>query len=425
MRNIQKLIVSTLLTIIFSCSNDDVLKDINSIENEKTSAQQMSKTTNNNGLKYSQSKLIIQYQPGTSQAVKGNLRDFYNVVSFEICKHCPDEMIEMWDFGEPIDIEPKKEVIEDNPTNEGGFMNTAGIYAIRDVDYEFKIPATNNFTNTPIISDLATDYVSFIKGSNTGINIAVIDTGIDTSLTEFGSPFLYNASGTDLEAEGVLSGWNFVDNTNDTYDDNSGKHGTVISKIIEQELTNLGIDFQIMPIKAFDANGEGSYFDVLCATNLALNYTNVVNMSFGWYDDNFGDFANTIFSNLLTTHSNVSVITSAGNISNNNDINKHYPSGYPQDNLFSIAATKPDHSYIADYSNYGAVSVDYFASGHFSLSGHDYYGTSFAAPKATSLISSFGTESYYIDIISSINSISPNTNFGLQYPVKYNRVIIQ
>lgn len=423
MRNIQKLIVFTLLTIIFSCSNDDTLKDVNSVEKEKKSTQQTSKIANNS-LQYSQSKLIIQYQPNTPQSVKGRLRDFYNVVSFEICKHCPDEMIEMWDFGEPIDIEPKKEVIEDNPTNEGGFMNPAGIYAIRNVDYEFKFSGTNDFNNSHIISGLTIDYVSFIKGSNNGINIAVIDTGIDISLPVFSSPFLYNASGTALEAEGVLSGWNFVDNTNNIYDDNSGKHGTVVAKIIEEQLTNSGIDFQIMPIKAFNDHGEGSYFDVLCATNLALNYTDVVNMSFGWYDDNFGDFANTIFSNLLTMHSNVTVITSAGNIGNNNDLNKHYPSGYPQENLFSIAATKPDNSFIADYSNYGATSVDYFASGHISLLGHEYYGTSFAAPKATSLISTFGSGAYYQEIISSINGISPQVNFD-PYIVKYNRVIIQ
>ncbi len=392
MRNIQKLIVFTLLTFIFSCS-DDVLKDVNSTEEKERSTLQKSNITQNssqsnsqnNTLQYSQSKLIIQYNPGTTNAVKDSLRQRHGVVSFEICRHCPDESIEEWDFGGPINIEPKKGVIE-NPDDDED--EDEGLYPIKDVDYEFRF-AVMNYSSSSINSTFETEYIPFIKGSNNGITIAVIDTGIDTSLAVFTEPFLYNASGTDLEIEGALSGWNFVNDSNDPYDDNSGKHGTAVSKIIEQELSSLSIDFQIMPIKAFDASGSASYFDVVCATNLALTYADVVNMSFGWYNSGY-DLLNRFINE---AQEEFVINASAGNNSINTDYNVHYPSTFDSENIISVAAlnNEPINLELSWFSNFGTTTVDIAARGEripFYLNMNEFItvqGTSFSCAYTSAL----------------------------------------
>jgi hypothetical protein len=349
------------------------------------------------------------------------LRKKHGVVSFEICKHCPDENIEKWDFGGPINIEPKKGVIDNDPTGNG---NGNGLNSIINSDYQFEFksikPQQNTSTSTTH-KTLESDFSDLIKTSNVGITIAIIDTGIDLSyMSDFTAPFLYKSS-----IPGVLSGWDYVNNDPYPNDDYSEKHGTDITRTIHKGLYITGVAHQILPIKAFNDSGVGSYFNVLCATYHALTNANIVNMSFGWYDDGFGDFDNTIFANLLTEHPDVIVVASAGNDCNNNDVNTQYPSGYPNSNIFAVAATDDDLLNKASYSNYGSSTVDYFASGYSNALSFELEGTSFAAPKVTLKIASFfhgetpfpslGT------IIYSLNSVS-TINFD-PYHVKYDRVI--
>lgn len=78
-------------------------------------------------------------------------------------------------------------------------------------------------------------------------------------------------------------------------------------------------------------------------------------------------------------------VAAAGNDYSNNDTNPHYPSNYDLPNVLAVAATTHTDD-LADYSSYGATSVDLGAPGSDILStvpgdGYDSFsGTSMATP---------------------------------------------
>ncbi len=405
--------------LFFSCTNDEIALENNKTISDSTLKQQIG----NSPLLYSQSELIIQYKHGTPDTTKNMLRRFYSVFSYETCHRCPDRNIEKWFFGGNIDIEPKKQAIEDGDDIPGIYSN-----AILDVDYEFTFSL--DMDSSYMGTDIDFSYESYIKPYNNGITIAVLDTGIDTNLPLFKdgitpSKFLYKAP----DYEEGLSGWDFVNTDHNSYDDNLGKHGTIVTSIIVRRLKSLGINHQILPLKVCDNNGETKYFGLVCALNDALNKADIVQMSLGWYDDGFGDFTNTIFSNLLNEHSDVMVVASAGNSNNNNDSTFHYPSSYKHNNIIAVAATNSDFSGVAWFSNYGANNVDYYAPGEDILfEGYNVDGTSFAAPVVAAEIAKIINFDPYASPDSIINQLNLSAidcplSFFEGKPTKYNKVI--
>lgn len=382
MKKLKKLLLYSISSIvILSCSNEEqVNSNSDNLVGETQSFQKITgrKTTPT----YSQNKLIIQYFPGTSNATKAALRAAYGAIDFKACQQCNDDCIELWTFGPGINIEPKKTAIEQGS---GG-----GVESIMDVDYEFSFAMDAIYSAVGNTSD--TSYSSYIKQTNDGVTIAVFDTGIIPSINNnnayaFSAPFLYNAAndGNSL----TQSGWDFVNSDANCFDDDPGRHGTVVSGIIHRILnvSQPPVPHQILPIKVCNANGQASYFNLLCGTNFALARASIIQMSLGWYDDGFGDFGETILSNLISAHPEAIFVTSAGNLGSNNDIIQHYPSGYPQSNVIAVAASNTNSLNIASFSNYGAASVDFFARGQsIPFLGYPMDGTSFAAPIVAAVI---------------------------------------
>ncbi|CAM1364127.1 S8 family peptidase [Tenacibaculum xiamenense] len=428
MKIIRKTSLIYLLSmVLLSCTNNE-LNELDHTEKENNRSTQNT-GYQNNLLQYSQSELIVQYVDGTSEATKSKLRKKHGVISFEICKHCPDESIEKWDFGGPINIEPKKGVIDNDTSANDTGNDTGELYPLKNVNFQFYFQRIKVIDSSPKPGKhrtLELDYTDLIKDVNNGITVAIIDTGIDPSfMPEFTDPFLHKSSSPSHEE--LKSGWDYVNNDPYPNDDYPEKHGTAITRTIHKGLKIGGVNHQILPIKAFDASGIGNYFDVLCATYHALTNADVVNMSFGWYDDGFGDFEDSIFSDLLTEHPDVIIIASAGNNNSNNDSYTHYPSGYPHDNILAIAATDRYYLDKASYSNYGISTVDYFASGYTTLSDFELAGTSFAASKATLRIASFFDGETPLpplpSIIEALNISIPTVGFASEN-VHHGRVII-
>ncbi len=139
-----------------------------------------------------------------------------------------------------------------------------------------------------------------------GQTVCVIDTGI-------------NYSHPDL-ADNYLGGWDFVNNDNDSMDDNG--HGTHVSGIAAANGTIVGIapGSKIIAIKSMNSGGSGFESDVLaginwCTNNRTLYNISVISMSIGGgqnstYCDNSSGLTSAINSAIAN---NISIITATGN----------------------------------------------------------------------------------------------------------------
>ncbi len=245
-------------------------------------------------------------------------------------------------------------------------------------------------------------------GSSNAI-VAVIDTGVDYAHVDLADNMWRNTgeipdNGIDDDGNGYIDddkGWDFStcaqfnpDETcnvpksedNDPYDDHG--HGTHCSGIIGAVGNNgagvAGVNWgiQIMPLKAFNANGYGSIADIINAIFYAAdNGANVLSNSWG---DGVYSFA--LEEAIVYTNVNdVLFAAAAGNNGANTDVTPFYPASYDIPNVIAVAAT--DHNdTMASWSNYGAASVDLGAPGVNVLSttpGNNYSyssGTSMATP---------------------------------------------
>lgn len=380
MKVLKLISLITISIVFFSCDTTErsyeetqTKTPVSSEEFQKASSR---RRPPRNIPKYATTELIIQFRPGLSNLQKAGLREQYGIVAYRACAMCLDGEIEKWFFEEGIDIEHKSLGIQSGSGGPEG--------EIIDVDYEFNF--TMESENQSVVDGVPThDYLTKIVSDNTGVTIAVLDTGINANFPAFEEKFLYNASTDNILGE--PSGWDFVNDDPDFDDDYWLVHGSAVSYIVNKNLRVEGIPHQLLPVKVCDANGVASYFNILCGLNYALKRAHIVQMSLGWYDDGSGEGVNTIFSNLLSKYEKkVLVVTSAGNSGINNDAYDHYPSSYPQDNVLAIAAATKLKDNITGFSNYGSNSVDFFAVGE-DVEFYDMdmlpvpmSGTSFAAP---------------------------------------------
>lgn len=113
-----------------------------------------------------------------------------------------------------------------------------------------------------------------ITGTQT-VTIAMLDSGIDLDHPDL--------------AGKLVPGWDYV-NSDPTPDDDYG-HGTHVAGIIGA-LTNNGIgvaglDWQarLLPIKVLDAQGVGTYYNIIAGIHYAANVAQVINLSLVGWDD--------------------------------------------------------------------------------------------------------------------------------------------
>jgi hypothetical protein len=233
------------------------------------------------------------------------------------------------------------------------------------------------------------------------IVIAVIDTGVDYTHPDLAANMWVNTgeipdNGIDDDGNGYIDdyyGWNFS-----TFDamlglpkddpmDYNG-HGTHVAGIIGAVGNNTtgvaGVNWKvkIMPVNFLGFMGMGSTSDAILALEYAWqNGARVSNNSWGGgaYDQALRDAIEVAG---LNGHL---FVASAGNTETDNDLAPHYPSSYDLPYIVSVAATD-SHDNLADFSGYGAQSVDLAAPGVNILStfpGSKYVsldGTSMAAP---------------------------------------------
>ncbi|HOD70986.1 MAG: Thermophilic serine proteinase precursor [Deltaproteobacteria bacterium ADurb.BinA179] len=220
-------------------------------------------------------------------------------------------------------------------------------------------------------------------GSGIPVTIAVIDSGVD-------------AAHPDLA--GILTtGRDFVNN--DAIPEDDAGHGTRVCGIIAA-LGNNGfgvagaawnVDIEIMPLKFMKVNDgktTGNLADAVNAIYHAVdNGADMINASWGFYS-----YSHSLADAIRYAESRgVMFVCSAGNKGQDNDVNDHYPSNYPFENVIAVAAMNSVGE-IASFSNYGLETVDIAAPGvgiRTTDTGGGYTswasGTSFAAPFVTAV----------------------------------------
>lgn len=225
---------------------------------------------------------------------------------------------------------------------------------------------------------------------NTNVVIAVVDTGVKLDHVDL--------------VDNLVAGYDFGDNDPDPSPDPVAgvEHGTHVAGTVGASGGNgigvAGVNWhsKIMPLKVatVEVNELGieeavlSSDAILAALEYAVdNGVKISNHSYGGYYFSGVEYEMIEYA-LANDHL---FIAAAGNEAVNNDDDqpyRSYPASYNLDNIISVAATDHD-GVLADFSNYGAQSVDIAAPGVDILSTYMYgtldayerlSGTSMAAP---------------------------------------------
>jgi thermitase len=202
--------------------------------------------------------------------------------------------------------------------------------------------------------------------------IAIIDTGIATNQADL--------SGA------VQVGYNFVNDTTDTNDDNG--HGTHVAGIVSATSNNgtgvasIGFKGTLLPVKVLDNTGAGTYGDVASGIVFAVDKgAKIINMSLG------GSSSSRTLEEAVkyALARGLIIVAAAGNNSNSVPV---YPAAYS--GVVAVSASTEDDN-LASFSSYGSnvyvsapgvsITSTYHSGGYATLS-----GTSMATPAVSGLI---------------------------------------
>jgi len=346
----------------------------------------------------SDNQIIVRFEPGVSEDDRKKLRNDFGVgENYELCS-CGDKNLELWGIDPgAFNIEGVVGALKGESRAEGDFQ------------FSFETPRVPGYETLGGAGQFPTGLISFSSNPDI-VDIAVLDTGIDYGQeftpTPNSAPYLYGTSG--LNDCPSFLGWNFADGNDEVVDDNG--HGTFVTKIITTTLDSKSIGYRILPVKLFDFDGQGSYWNVLCGFGYVQSIIegggniDIVNASFGGTieDQLFDDkgLLNTMIDEL--GDKGVLVVTSAGNegIDTDGGPLKHFPSGYSADNIMAVGGYEFDTNgdaviYLGPPgSNYGIQSIDVAApfdgwTVELKFSDANLDGTSFSTAYVTGLSAAF------------------------------------
>jgi len=239
---------------------------------------------------------------------------------------------------------------------------------------------TGQSGGTPDADIDAPEAWQFTTGSP-DVVVGVIDSGIDYNHPDLApniwtNPFEIPGDGIDNDGNGYIDdihGWDFANDDNDPMDDNF--HGTHVAGTIAAVGNNntaiAGISWssKLMALKILDSTGTGELSSAIAAINYADDMAargvniRVTNNSYG--DPGFSLAMEDAIR--ASADAGLLFVAAAGNGGNDgtgddNDVTPFYPASSAGDNIISVAATD-NHDQRADFSNFGANSVDIGAPG--------------------------------------------------------------
>lgn len=276
-----------------------------------------------------------------------------------------------------------EEVTFSEPSSVG--FNDA-LYIPNDIDFGRQwalrnIEQTGGTTGADVSASDAWD----IERGNSGVVIAIIDTGVDLNHPDLQANLLSRPIGED---------WDFADTSpgpNGLSPNDSGSHGTHcagIAAAVDNAIGVIGIapGCSILPIRIdLTAGRNPNRADAInFVTSIRNRFTKVI-INCSWKAS--GNLTAIRSAIINATNNGLVVCFAAGNANKDMDINPEYPGAYPQ--VISVAAT--DHNdRRAVFSNFG-TSVDVSAPGldiYSTMTGNSFgidSGTSMASPLVAGL----------------------------------------
>lgn len=224
--------------------------------------------------------------------------------------------------------------------------------------------------------------------------VAVLDSGIDLTHPDL-QPNLWTnpgeiaGNGIDDDGNGYVDdvhGWDFTNDDASPQDDNG--HGTHCAGTIGAVGNNAagvaGVcwEISILPLKFLNSGGNGTTADAAEAIRYAISLGCSVSSNSWSGSDNSLDVAEAVAE---ANEAGMLVVAAAGNNASYVEYYPEYPAALTHPNIISVAATTWQDG-LADFSNFGLVSVDLGAPGQDIYStrpggiyGYDS-GTSMACP---------------------------------------------
>src|SRR5215203_2161576 len=236
---------------------------------------------------------------------------------------------------------------------------------------------------------------SAVTNGDSNLVVAVIDDGVDFSHPDLAGRAWTNPgevpnNNLDDDNNGYIddvNGWDFYNRDKTVHDAGVDAHGTHVSGTIAASVNGQGVvgvapNVKIMALKFLGPEGGYTSDAILAIQYAKAEGAKISNNSWGGgpYDQALYDAIN---------NSGSLFGAAAGNWGGNNDIcYPLYPASYDLPNILSVAAVN-NQGNLADFSNYGATSVDISAPGVSILSSvppatwESLSGTSMATPHAT------------------------------------------
>jgi len=206
--------------------------------------------------------------------------------------------------------------------------------------------------------------------------VAVIDTGVEYTHPDLSAIMWKNqaelngTTGVDDDDNGYIDdiyGYDFCtygkSRDSDPIDDNG--HGSHVSGIIGAVANNntgvagVARNVKIMAVKFLSSGGSGYDSDAVDAVEYCtLMKANIMSNSWG------GSLSSTALQDAIEAADDAGIlfVAAAGNNASNTDSYPNYPSGYPCQNIISVAATSFLDN-LSSYSNWGLTTVDLGAPG--------------------------------------------------------------
>ncbi len=233
-----------------------------------------------------------------------------------------------------------------------------------------------------------------ITTGSTSVVVAVIDTGVDYTHNALDSNIWINpgevaGNGIDDDGNGFVDdiyGYDFANNDSNPMDDNG--HGTHVSGTIISTA-----NCSVMCLKFLDSDGSGYLSNAIAAVNYATMMRSLYGVNVRVDNNSWGggSFSSAMQSAITAAgDAGILFVAAAGNDGTNNDTTAEYPANYTSPNVISVAASTKTNA-LADFSNYGATTVDIAAPGVSIVSTtpgntySTYSGTSMATPHVSAV----------------------------------------